>query len=81
MLQFVFGPSGKNTTTMEKDSSNITGHNASDPGDPCNSFEWTIVFCFVMSLSIITWLGSIAVVNTYSFVVLWHLVEMNIKRR
>jgi len=34
----------------------------SDPGDPCNSYEWSVVFCFIMTLSIITWLIAIAVV-------------------
>jgi len=43
-------------------SSNGTGENVSDPGDPCNSHEWSIVFCFIMSLSIIAWLIAIAVI-------------------
>merc|ERR1711892_160978 len=41
----------KQTLKME----NSTGANPSDPGDPCNSYEWSIVFCFIMSLSIVTW--------------------------
>lgn len=39
---------------------NSTGQNPSDPGDPCNSYEWSIVFCFVMVLAILAWLAAAA---------------------
>jgi len=41
---------------------NVSAENASDPGDPCNSHEWSIVFCFIMSLSIVAWLVAIAMI-------------------
>jgi len=41
---------------------NASVENVSDPGDPCNSYEWSVVFCFIMTLSIITWLIAIAVI-------------------
>jgi len=45
---------------------NVTGENVSDPGDPCNSYEWSIVFCFIMALAIIAWLIAIALVSKTS---------------
>ena len=44
-------------------SGNSSVDNVSDPGDPCNSYEWSVVFCFIMTLSIIAWLVAIAVVS------------------
>jgi len=41
---------------------NVTGENVSDPGDPCNSYEWSVVFCFIMALAIIAWLVAIALI-------------------
>jgi len=43
-------------------SGNVSVENVSDPGDPCNSYEWSVVFCFIMTLSIIAWLVAIAVI-------------------
>lgn len=41
---------------------NITTNTQEDPGDPCNSYEWSIVFCFTMVLSLIAW--SVAIFMT-----------------
>ena len=35
------------------------GGNKSDPGDPCNSYAWSVVFCFIMALSLLTWLFTV----------------------
>eukprot|EP00092_Neocalanus_flemingeri_P031052 GFUD01033732.1.p1 GENE.GFUD01033732.1~~GFUD01033732.1.p1 ORF type:complete len:321 (+),score=59.67 GFUD01033732.1:139-1101(+) len=43
-------------------SSKEAGENVSDPGDPCNSYEWSIVFCLIMTLSIVAWIMAIIVI-------------------
>merc|ERR1712168_47737 len=43
-------------TPLRHRMTNSTGQNPSDPGDPCNSYDWSIVFCLVMVLSILSWL-------------------------
>jgi len=35
--------------------------NPSDPGDPCNNHDWSVVFIFMMVLAIIAWFGAAAV--------------------
>jgi len=42
----------------EKDEG-VEPQNKSDPGDPCNSFTWSILFVIVMLLAIILWIGTV----------------------
>ena len=44
---------------MSSDSTTLT---TEDPGDPCSSYQWSVVFCFMMVLALLVWAGAIALV-------------------
>lgn len=34
----------------------MSAENIEDPEDPCNSYQWSVVYCFMMAVAIISWL-------------------------
>merc|ERR1712142_852201 len=45
--------------TPELNMSEGEGGNKSGPGDPCNSYAWSIVFCIIMAFSLLAWLFTV----------------------